>query len=231
VLEDDLVTSVALCKAIRLGVPDALVLTARSLAEARMILKEYGISFFILDINLPDGSGIEFIFDVTTASPAATIVLMTSTPLPEYRDQAAAFGVLNFMPKPVDNRSLVELIQATRNPPVGVSEEERSLFDASLSRLSVLDIIQLKCLNSTTEGIVFTTVKHGAGRVYFQNGDIIHAETTRTTGMTALTEIIGWKGGRAEELPEGALPERTIAGNWQSALLIAAHAADDERPK
>ena len=94
VVEDDLVTSVALGKVIRLGVPDAMVLSAKSLAEARLMLREYAITFFILDINLPDGSGIDFILDVTNASPEATIVLMTSTPLPEYRDQAAAFGVM-----------------------------------------------------------------------------------------------------------------------------------------
>jgi hypothetical protein len=95
----------------------------------------------------------------------------------------------------------------------------------------VLDIIQLKCLNSTNQGMLFKSRKHGEGRVYFQNGDIIHAETARATGMTALSEIIGWKGGQAEEIPEGEPPERTISGSWQNALLIAAHAADDERTK
>jgi DNA-binding NarL/FixJ family response regulator len=230
VLEDDLVTAITLCKALHVGIPDALVLSAHSLAEARLMVKEYSVNFFILDINLPDGSGIDFIFDVTVANPAATIVLMTATPLPEYREQAAAFGVMHFMAKPLDCRSLVALVQASRTLPAPVVEEEDSLFGASLSRLTALDIIQLKCLNNTTQAILFKSTKHGSGRIYFQNGDIIHAETARSTGMTALSEIIGWKGGRAEELPESSPPERTITGSWQSTLLIAAHAADDKRP-
>jgi DNA-binding NarL/FixJ family response regulator len=258
-VEDDLVTSVALGKVIRKGVPDAMVLSARTLAEARLMLGEYTITFFILDINLPDGSGIDFILDVTKANPDASIVLMTSTPLPEYRDQAEAFGVMNFMPKPVDNQKLVALIKESlvaaqpagkeegsslfgaslsrlkrlvgfsETAPPAPREGDTTFFRASLSRLTVLDIIQLKCLNSITQGIVFKSSKHGVGRVFFQNGDIIHAETERATGMAALSEIIGWKGGQAEEIPDGMPPERTISGRWQNALLIAAHDADDKR--
>jgi DNA-binding NarL/FixJ family response regulator len=258
VVEDDLVTSTALCKVIRKGVPDAMVLSARTLAEARIMLGEYSVGFFILDINLPDGSGIDFILDITKANPEAMIVLMTSTPLPEYRDQAQAFGVMHFLAKPVDNQRLVDLIRENRGQQPAEREEGQSLFGASLnrlkrfigfeeatppppgegettffraslSRLTVLDIIQLKCLNSMTQGLAFKSTKHGVGRVFFQNGDIIHAETEHATGMAALSEIISWKGGRAEEIPEGAPQERTISGNWQNSLLLAAHAADDKR--
>jgi CheY-like chemotaxis protein len=220
------------------------------------MMGEYTVTFFLLDINLPDGSGIDFILDITKANPEATIVLMTSTPLPEYRDQAQAFGVMNFMAKPVDNQKLVALIKESRAAAPAGKEESKKLFGgslsrlkrfvgfgeasppregettffrASLSRLTVLDIIQLKCLNSITQGIAFKSRKHGVGRVFFQNGDIIHAETEHATGMAALSEIIGWKGGQAEEIPDGVPPERTISGRWQNALLMAAHDADDKR--
>ena len=38
-LEDDLVTAVALAKTLNVAMPDELILTARSMAEARMLLK------------------------------------------------------------------------------------------------------------------------------------------------------------------------------------------------
>ena len=47
---------------------------ARSLAEARLILQEDKVDFFILDINLPDGSGIDFILDVSMHNPEARVV-------------------------------------------------------------------------------------------------------------------------------------------------------------
>ena len=227
VVEDDLVTLLTLSKAIRKGIPGVLLLTAHSLAEARLTLQEYTVHFLVLDINLPDGSGIDFIFDVTVNNPQASIVLMTSTPLPEYRDQAAAFGVMNFLPKPVDHASLVTMIRESRKSPVGSSDEESSQFDISLSRLTALDILQLKCLNNTTQAILFKSGKHGPGRVYFQKGQIIHAETEKAKGMAALTEILSWKSGHAEEIVEHSAAEHTISSVWQTTLLIAAQAADE----
>jgi response regulator of citrate/malate metabolism len=231
VVEDDLLTLISLCKAIRTGVPGALVLTAHSLAESRLLLKEYTVNFLVLDVNLPDGSGIDFIFDVTMNNPGANIVLMTNTPLPEYRDRAAAFGVMHFLAKPVEHKSLIAMIQESRRTPAAISEEETSQFDMALSRLTVLDILQLKCLNNTTQVIVFKSVKHGSGRVFFQKGQIIHAETDRSKGLAALTELVSWKGGHAEEVTDTSEVEPTISGSWQSTLLMAAQAADEKMAK
>ena len=98
VLEDDPVTSVALAKALHLAMPDELVLTARTVAEARLLLEEYEIDFFVLDVNLPDGSGIDFIAEIGARNPSASVVIMTAQPLPEYRDQAEAYGKRNGVP-------------------------------------------------------------------------------------------------------------------------------------
>jgi CheY-like chemotaxis protein len=229
VVEDDLVTSITLSKALHVGIPDALVLTAYSLTEARLKLQEYTVNFFILDVNLPDGTGIDFIFDVTMNNPNSKIVMMTASPLPEYRDQAAAFGVLHFMTKPLNHTNLVTMIQDSRAQPTTTFEDETMLFNVALSRLTVLDIIQLKCLNHTTQVLDFKSPRHGSGRVHFRNGEIIHAETAKSKGMLALSEIISWKGGSAEEVQDGADVERTILSGWQSALLNAAQAADEKK--
>lgn len=225
-VEDDPVTSITLGKALRLGLPDALVLHAHSLNEARLTLKEYPVHFFVLDIHLPDGSGIDFIFDVTVKCPEATIVLMTNMPLPEYRAQAEAFGVMNFFEKPINNRKLVSLIKESRSGQ-GVSSDT-SLFNASLSRLTALDIIQLKCLNGATQTVVFRSKQHGSGQVCFKNGEITHASTRRAKGIPALSAIIGWRSGYAAEVSNKTASERTITGNWQSVLLLAAHCSDEE---
>jgi CheY-like chemotaxis protein len=228
VVEDDPVTSVTLCKALRVGIPDMLVLNARSLHEARLTLKEYAVDFFILDILLPDGSGIDFIFDVTVKNPEATIVLMTTTPLPEYRAQAEAFGVMNFLEKPVNHRQLISLIKESRGTQ-GV-RSDTSLFKASLTRLTVLDIVQLKCLNGATQTVVFKSRHHGSGQVCFRNGEITHAATRRASGMAALSEIISWKSGYAAEVSNNTASKRSITGNWQSVLLVAAHTTDETNP-
>jgi response regulator of citrate/malate metabolism len=66
VLDDDICLTTIVMKAIRMDLPEAEVLTARSVAEARLLLSEFKIQFFILDVNLPDG--LESTFSLTSAS-------------------------------------------------------------------------------------------------------------------------------------------------------------------
>jgi DNA-binding NarL/FixJ family response regulator len=230
VLEDDLVTAVALTKTLHVAMPDELILSARSLAEARMLLEEYEIDFFVLDVNLPDGSGIDFIADISARNPSASVVIMTAQPLPEYRDQAEAYGVLRFMEKPVHFMSVAALARDCRGALAAQAGGNTGFFAASLTRLTVLDIIQLKCLNNATQVIDFTTAQGGRGRVYFQAGEIIHATTAKSKGEAALSEIIGWRGGRAQEVVDAPPVERTIFAGWQNLLLNAAQTADENRP-
>lgn len=223
-------TSVTLSKAFRQELPDILTLTAYSIKEARLLLQEYFINCFILDVNLPDGSGIDFIFDIMSQNPSATVMIITATPLPEYHDQASAYDVLKFMTKPLNNKVVCSLVRECRDAHAVKVKGDTNFFAASLSRLTVLDIIQLKCLNQITQVVDFTTSRFGSGRVYFQNGEIIHAETAKSKGEQALIEIIGWRGGRAEEVLDAPAIERSIFAGWQSLLLNAAQAADERRP-
>lgn len=229
ILEDDPVTSVALAKALHLAMPDELVLTARTVAEARLLLEEYEIDFFVLDINLPDGSGIDFIAEIGARNPSASVVIMTAQPLPEYRDQAEAYGALRFMEKPVHYLSVAALARDCRAALAAQTRGNTGFFAAALTRLTVFDIIQLKCLNNATQVIDFTSAQGGRGRVYFQNGEIIHASTARSKGEAAVSEIIGWRSGRAQEVASAPPVERTIFTSWQNLLLNAAQSADENR--
>jgi response regulator RpfG family c-di-GMP phosphodiesterase len=228
ILEDDLVTNVAISKALNRQLRDSVVLSARSIEEARVLLAEYDIHFFILDVNLPDGSGIDFLLDIQSRCPGASVIVVTAEPLPEYRDQANAYDVLRFMEKPVDYAALAEVVRSHRDMHwIPALRGETSFFAASLSRLTVLDIIQLKCLNKVTQVVDFIASRQGRGRIYFQNGEIIHAETASALGLEAFNEVVGWKGGRAVEVQDPPAAERTIHGEWQGLLLNAAQANDE----
>lgn len=229
ILEDEAVTSVLLSKALHLELPDDLVLTARSIAEGRLLLEEYPIDFFCLDVNLPDGSGIDFIYDVMVKNPDASVIVMTAEPLPEYRAQATAYEVLRFMEKPIDFKAVATLVRECRDARAAQARGNTGFFSASLSRLTVLDIVQLKCLNHATQVIDLIAPQVGQGRIHFQNGEIIHAETAAATGEAAVAEIVGWRGGRVREVTGAPPVERSIFANWQSLLLSAAQAADENR--
>ncbi len=230
VLEDDRTSQALVTQAILRAVPEGLVLTASTLSEARQLLDAYPFDFCVLDIHLPDGSGIDFLHDLQLKSPNAAVVVFTAVPLPEYRDQAEAFGVLHFMEKPVDPPVLGRLVRnywqkATGKGDVGTG------FSASLSRLSTLDIIQLKCLGRCTVVLDFVGRQGQQGRIYFKQGEIIHAETGARQGVEAFNEIVSWRGGQVMEVADAAAPARMVHGDWQNLLMHAVQWADENRPR
>lgn len=229
VLDDDICVSTVLSKALRTALPDAQVLNARSVSEAQLLLAEFKIHFFILDIHLPDGTGIDYLCDIQTANPQSKCIIMTAAPLPDYREQAAALGVLRFMEKPVDVKGICSLAQEHRDSLLSEAASVKSTqFAATLSSLTSMDIIQLKCLARVTQALEFIAPQ-GQGRVYFYQGEIVHAETQNAAGETAFQQIVSWRGGRVVEVTDACEPKRTITANWQGLLLNAAHAIDEDR--
>ena len=229
VLDDDICVMTVMTKALKAALPDATLLTARSISEAQMLVAEYKIHFFLLDVHLPDGTGIDLLCDIQTTNPAAKCVIMTAAALPEYRDQAAALGVLRFMEKPVDVKGICALAREHRDNLLSEATAVKSnQFAATLSSLSSMDIIQLKCLARVTQALEFIAPQ-GQGRVYFYKGEIVHAETQNAAGETAFQQIVGWRGGRVVEVTDTAEPKRTITANWQGLLLNAAQAIDEDR--
>jgi DNA-binding response OmpR family regulator len=234
VLEDDRDTAEVFSQAIHHELLNSLVLTARTLSEARLLLANYQVNFFVLDIQLPDGTGIDFLHDILVRQPDAGVAIVTGTPLPEYRCQAEAFGVLHFMEKPVHLPALISLllthrdrIQRTEQAPSPLGDT--GLFSASLTKLSTLDIIQLKCLAHATVVLDFIARSPAFGRLYFKDGDIIHAETHTQEGVEAFNEIVSWKGGQVVEVTDAPEPTRTIFSDWQNLLLHAVQWSDEQK--
>lgn len=213
--------------------PDAEVLIARTIADARLLLRRYDFQLFILDLTLPDGNGIDFLYDVQVAQPEAGVIIVSATALPETRDQAAAFGVLHFLEKPIEPKSFGSLVRSHRDRLGGGGEAPISpdtvFFSGSLTQLTTLDIVQLKCLSQATQRVDFVRKGIHRGSIFFSNGEIIHAETDTKKGLDALSEIVGWSGGKVEEARDIPLPPRTIHGDWQGLLLNAVQEADERR--
>lgn len=228
-LEDDQISQLSSSRAVLQAVPESVILLAPSLAEGRRLLADSMPQVCVLDIQLPDGSGLDFLHDVQAHAPAACVVILTSVPLPHHRDQAEAFGVLHFMEKPADSRSLGPLIReewekwrASRSGPSGG-------FSAMLTQLTTLDLIQLKCLGRATVTLEFTGNHGRQGLIFFKDGEILHAESGALKGVEAFNEIVGWRGGRVIEASAGPVPYRTIEGNWQSLLMHAVQWVDEQK--
>jgi FixJ family two-component response regulator len=68
----------------------------------------------ILDINLPNGSGIELREDLKAAGVSVPVIYITGNTNPKVRDAAVASGCVAFLTKPFASRELIEPLKSLR---------------------------------------------------------------------------------------------------------------------
>lgn len=222
-LEDSPITAFVLERAILLHLPHCRPIWARNLKEARLRTSSIPVDIFVVDIGLPDGSGLDFLWEMSAVHPNARALVMTGTPLPEHQAQSAALGALRLVKKPVTGPTIVELLQEALD---SSHSTQSGAFQATLLDLTPLDLIQLKCLARATSLMQFTTLDQ-QGTLHFREGEIVHAEVGDLTGIDALQEIFSWRKGNVRESAPDLSIVPTIDCPWQSLLMQVAQAADE----
>ncbi|WIY23490.1 response regulator [Parasedimentitalea psychrophila] len=105
------------CEAMRLLClrSGARIRRADCLKSARRHLQVYRPSVLIVDLGLPDGSGVDLIEETVTASPRVSVVLGTSGDDTGH-DAALAAGADGFLAKPVTSLAVFQQAILTRLP-------------------------------------------------------------------------------------------------------------------
>ncbi len=98
-----------------------------------------------------------------------------------------------------------------------------------LSDLSVADLIQLNC-QSGVQGRL--TVRNAAGaalNIYFDAGEMTHAEFGARQGPEAVYELLSWQQGNFELTPGVMAPARTIQLPWSALVMEGMRRVDERR--
>ena len=120
------------CEAMRLLClrSGARIRRADSLKSARRHLQVYRPSVVIVDLGLPDGSGVDLIAELAAMEPRVEVILAISGD-PDGEEVAARAGADGFLPKPISSLSVFQEailtnLPADRRPsgPRAVSDEE-----------------------------------------------------------------------------------------------------------
>ena len=80
--------------------PETSVLCQPSLAKAREALAEERFDLLILDINLPDGSGLDLLWQVRTNGDATPVILLTANDLELDEVTGLEAGADDYITKP-----------------------------------------------------------------------------------------------------------------------------------
>ena len=86
------------------------ILAVTSLAEAKESIALFRPDFILLDIELPDGNGLELIGDLDSVQPTPVTIVMTGHGS-EWAERALAKGAADFLAKPFDSIRLRVTVQ------------------------------------------------------------------------------------------------------------------------
>jgi DNA-binding NarL/FixJ family response regulator len=98
------------CRRIFQGDPDVTMLDARSIAEARAFLEAQMFDVILMDVSLPDGSGLDFAEEITSRNPKHNVVLFAPGQSPALIAHAINRGVRAYVSKSSDPSALKEAI-------------------------------------------------------------------------------------------------------------------------
>lgn len=89
----------------------SVVAEAGSLAEARNGLATCAVDLALVDIDLPDGSGLDFVSDMNRQCPEAGVIVLSASVDPHHRARAIEAGAAGVLPK---SGAIAEVISAIR---------------------------------------------------------------------------------------------------------------------
>lgn len=85
---------------------------ASSLTDARAKLARDEPDFLVMDVELPDGNGFEFILEVLKQFPRLPVLMVSAQTDKSYPNRAKACGAKGFIGKEASLGSLVEAVNA-----------------------------------------------------------------------------------------------------------------------
>ena len=166
---------------------------------------------------MPVMDGLTFLGHLLERGTQVPIAVMTGQRItPELAERLHGYGIAATFTKPVDISALADDLQ-------------RSMSPATVGRIAGITLfgfLQLLEVARKT-GLVVVRGSGEEGRLYFDNGQLIHGETRRRRGLDAVYEIVSWPDPKLELFYKRATREHTIVDSLQHVLMEAARLEDE----
>ena len=192
------------------------IFEAANLAEGAAALAARRFDIMVLDINLPDGSGIDFIDTARAGDPCIPIIVITGQGDIPLAVEAMQRGADNFLTKPVDNAALALFMRKTLE--IGVLKqqqasrkrmEKKDVFFIGENR-SMRDIHDLALAAAASDIPVLITGETGTGKGMLAKW--IHQQGSRSANECVEVNCSGLR---------GEMLSREIFGNARGAFTSA----------
>ncbi len=196
---------------------------AVSADQALEILKTRPFDLIVVDVNMPVLDGVQFLRVLTRRHPDLKKAALTGFATEERRSACLAGGAELFIEKPRSAEGLKSIFVMLDEL---VTWKPHAGFQGMLRRVGLQDVIQMECLGRNSS-VLEISDRQIAGKIYIEDGRIIHAAAGETTGEAAFHKLMSLEGGAFQLHPFEAPPARTIEGQWEFLLMEAARLRDE----
>lgn len=199
-----------------------VVHTADHYATALGCLKEHAVDLAVLDIKMPIMDGLQLLTLLKRTHPELPVVILTSSATPEHRHDSLQNGAALFFDKTEIAGGLEKIYAALESLASAPAEGFRGM----LRQVGLPDVLQMECLGRKSS-VLEVSSPTATGRVFIEDGSIVHAEIGAVHGEPALFQMLALSGGEFHLKPFAPPPRQTIDGHWESLLMEAARQRDE----
>jgi CheY-like chemotaxis protein len=198
--------------------------TADNGARAIALLESESFNLLLVDLRMPTMDGFQVLAIVRRKFPTLRVVVMTAAEDEQFRARAYAMGIDLYIEKPKTGKEIINFVDCIESM---LEKEDTGGFRGVQSK-TLVDIIQLECLTQSS-AILKISSAVGEGRIWIQKGEIIDAAMGELLGKEAFLEMLRWKSGSFEILPNDTPRPRTIFSSYESLLMETAHTIDESK--
>lgn len=194
------------------------VIAASSVAEARAVIEQQMPKVVILDMQLPDGTGLDVVAALE-ARGAQSVLIVVSAHLEHFRPEIHPSERIHLLSKPAPMRELRQIVervaQATELP----------------GPFSVTDYVQLAGMGLHSVTIECVDPKVGArGEIVMHKGEPWSAQDEQGVGVPAFNRLVTTAGTHVRVVSDKqVLGPRNLTERWEHMVLEAMRIGDELR--
>jgi CheY-like chemotaxis protein len=182
---------------------------------AQKQLRQREMDLLVINVNMPLPGGIEFLNVLSERYPDLKKVTITASATEDIRSECFTCGADLFIEKPQSEEGFKSVFAMLDD-----------LMNWGQQQIGLQLFIQMECLGRNSSVIeVFN--EYVLGRIYIENGNIIHAAVGKLTGDRALQRLLALPGGSFELAPFEPPQQATVSGQWEFLLTKASRGRDE----
>jgi len=191
--------------------------SAGSVRDAIERLRREPFDVVLCELHPSGSEGTELMQYMGSYYPSTPVVVICEALSPEFRGQYEGGGSVRIVEKPIDLRKLVEIIESCG---------PRKGFFGNQVEIEFFDYVQMVAVSARDKALVVTT-RAGTGYIWFEHGDIVHAQYGDYRGEQAFYKLLATGRGTYREVFFRPPPARTIVRPSMHLLMEAARQADE----